>query len=264
MYSLSHKNSFFHERFDWQRLMALLSAVLCSLIASSTGIAEQQAENTADKTAAQVVLLTAHVPPYVAPLGNGVDLVSDKIEGALVDAVNDYLESRNISYDLVMLPWSAAYRRALATPNALVFPLDRTPSRENDFHWIKHLQTNKYFIYGVSPSAEFGTTMSDIIDENGQVSCTLNSIQCELLVEMGLPEENILRLEGASIPDRYRLLVRNRNQYSIFDPIVLNFLLEKHRLDGEKLIKLIKAGERKSYLAASIGTSPDMIEALNE
>ncbi|MBO6504209.1 MAG: hypothetical protein JJ850_11340 [Kordiimonadaceae bacterium] len=244
--------------------MALLCALQCSLTVSAAGFAEQGVETTADKTAAQVVLLTAHVPPYVAPLGNGVELVSDKIEGPLVDAVVDYLEGRSVSYDLVMLPWSAAYRRALATPNALVFPLDRTLSREDDFHWIKHLQTNEYFIYGVSPSAQFGTTISDIVDENGQVSCTLNSIQCELLVEMGLPEENILRLEGASIPDRYRLLVRNRNQYSIFDPIVLSFLLKKHRLDGEKLIKLIKAGERESYLAASINTSPEMIEALNK
>lgn len=212
----------------------------------------------------QVILLTAHVPPYVAPLGNGVETVSDQIEGELVHQVLEHLGLRGITYDLVMLPWSAAYRRALATPNALLFPLDRTPSREKNFHWIKELHTHEYFIYGVKQSSEVASSISDIISLNGQVSCTMNSIQCELLVENGLPEENIIRFEGASIPDRYRLLVRNRTQYSIFDPVVLDFLLKKHNLDGEMLVKLVKAGERKSYLAASVGASQDMIEALTK
>lgn len=231
-------------------------------IISATATARQFADVRVNRTPAQVVLLTAHVPPYVAPLGNGVETVSDQIEGQLVHPVLEHLGLSGLTYDLVMLPWSAAYRRALTTRNALVFPLDRTPSRENQFHWIKELWTHEYFIYGVSNLPEIATTISDIVRQNGQVSCTLNSIQCELLLESGLPEENILRFEGASIPDRYRLLVRNRTQYSIFDPVVLKFLLQKHQLDENNLTKLVKAGERKSYLAASVDASPEIVELL--
>lgn len=237
-------------------------SLLISSVGISVGFARQASASMSPDTPPQAILLTAHVPPYVAPLGNGIELVSDKVEGILVDTVTSYLRDQNISYDLAMLPWSAAYRRVLATRNALIFPLDRTPSREEKFRWIKELYTHEYFIYGVTSSSEIATSTSDIIRLNGQVSCTLNSIQCELLVENGLPEENILRLEGASIPDRYRLLERNRNQYSIFDPVVLDFLLIKHQLDKSKLTKLFKAGEKKSYLAISTAASQELVDAL--
>lgn len=36
-------------------------------------------------------------------------------------------------------PWARAYRAAKATPGALLYPVARTPERENDFIWLGEL-----------------------------------------------------------------------------------------------------------------------------
>lgn len=225
-----------------ERLWQFLACIsVC--FAASAGAAGQNAADT-------VTVFTAHVPPYVAPVG-GTDLTSNSVEGLLVPSVTDMLQGLDVRYEMMLLPWSATYRRVLATPSALIFPLDRTPERENQFHWIKSLHTNEYFIYGIRDVIDPNTTIEDIAALGASVSCTKNSVQCELLKEAGLTPATILALEGATIPDRYRLMIRNRNLFSVFDPNVFDFLMKKHGLDGERLVRLQKVGERKSYLAAN-------------
>jgi len=200
-------------------------------------------------------LYTASIPPYTAPAPGG------GVKGTLVPVVYGFLEERGIRFRASLLPWSAAYRRAESNPNALIFPLDRTAVREDKFHWILPLETTHYYLYGLRGYAKPGTSFEDIVRAGDKVSCTRNSIQCQLLVRNGVPDANILRIEGASIPERRNLIVRKRNYYSVFDPVVYERLTTQNGIDGSRLIRLMKVGEMTSYLAANKGLH---VHALNK
>ncbi len=123
-----------------------------------------------------IKLFTGHVPPYVAPVGNGTETVSMQIEGILAAEVFAFLEEKQVAVEVQMLPWSAAYRRTLETPNSLVFPLDRIPEREGKFIWLKTLHANEYYLYGQADLADPQVTLKEIAASGGQVSYTRNSV----------------------------------------------------------------------------------------
>lgn len=196
--------------------------------------------------AIEIDVYTAAIPPYVTQK-NGV------LIGSLVPVVNTYVAERGFKARMTLLPWSAAFRRTVATPNSLLFPVDRTAAREDLFHWLKPLVTTHYYLYGLKDVVNPETTLADVIASGALVSCTLNSIQCEILLQNGVPNENILRIEGASIRRRLTLMVAERNYYTVFDPEVFADLTIRQNLASEELIQLHKIGEKTSYLAASKG-----------
>ncbi|WP_210644412.1 MULTISPECIES: transporter substrate-binding domain-containing protein [unclassified Pseudomonas] len=50
-------------------------------------------------------------------------------------------------YRMSLYPWARAYEKALHEPNVLIFPLDRTPAREELFKWVGeiHRVTTKFY-----------------------------------------------------------------------------------------------------------------------
>lgn len=221
--------------------LLLWAALLPALLSGRALYAEPGLETGTGR----YMVFTAYIPPYVAP-GKGGEII-----GSLVAPVEAFLNARKVPYKMALLPWSATYRRAVENPHALIFPVDRTAAREDRFHWIKPLVTTHYYIYGLRDKVAPTTTLEDIRTNGDLVSCTKNSIQCELLLKSGIADENILRIEGASITDRFNLMVRNRNFFTVFDPLVFAKLVERDTLDADRLIKLEKVGDMTSYLAAN-------------
>ena len=204
----------------------------------------------------EIEVYTAAIPPYVTQQ-KGV------LVGSLVPVVNQYLEERGFKANMSLLPWSAAFRRTIATPNSLLFPVDRTPAREELFHWLKPLVTTNYYLYGLKGTVDPDTTIADVIENGALVSCTLNSIQCEILLQNGVPDEKIMRIEGASIRRRLTLMVAERYYYTVFDPEVFADLTVRQSLASDELIQLHKIGEKKSYLAASKDMPGVLLERLS-
>lgn len=243
---------------NFTRSTSLQRSIICLTYAVFVACGAVRA---AEDQAQTVAIYTGHVPPYVAP-ANGIAEISEDIVGTIMPKVTQYLSARGVEPNITLLPWSAAFRRARGSKAGLIFPLDRTAEREHQFHWITPLSVNAYHIYGLADGVGSIQTVQDIVSLSGQVSCTSNSVQCSILREVGLPPENILTLEGATIPDRYKLMVRQRNLFSIFDPLVFEFLMTKHGLESSRLRRLIKVGERTAYLAAPMGTDPDLLARL--
>ncbi len=228
-------------------LFVRLGILLVSTSALASAFLAARAQTT---DPAVFEIYTAHIPPYVAPI-DGFSLTSNKVTGSLTLIVTEYFSSRGLQYNLVMLPWSATYKRVQASPNGLIFPLDRTEEREDLFHWIVPLHTNEYYVYGLKGKAPQGLSLQKVAQDGAQVSCTKHSVQCTLLAQGGLPEENILRVEGSKIPDCFQMIMRGRNLYSVFDPLVFETLAKERQSDSNKLVRLFKVGERTSYLAAN-------------
>ncbi|TNE67598.1 MAG: hypothetical protein EP335_01465 [Alphaproteobacteria bacterium] len=185
-----------------------------------------------------------------------------ELVGELVPVVHVYLAGRGFEAKAVLLPWSAAYRRTIAGPNALLYPVDRTAAREDQFHWIKPLITTSYYLYGLKDKVDPSASLADIVTSGAMISCTQNSIQCELLLQHGVPDTSILRIEGASIKRRFTLMVNERNYYSVFDPLVYDYLSKSQNFDASNLVQLQKLGEMTSYLAASKAMQDDLLMRL--
>lgn len=231
----------------WRVVFLLLSCMMSALL--STVGSRAQSDGTYD-------IYTANIPPYVGPGPDG------KVIGTLVPVVEKYFTERNLPYKMNMLPWSAAFRRTMSKSSALIFPIDRTPARENQFMWITPLITSHYYLYGLRSDVPANTSVDEIRGSNALISCPSNAIQCELLLNAGFAEENLLRLEDLSVPQRYRLILSGRNAYSVFDPEVYDSLMARDGLDGDKLIRLGKVGEIQGYLAAHKNMPAPLMERL--
>jgi len=225
----------------------LLSCTMSVLL--STAALRAQSDETYD-------IYTANIPPYVGPGPDG------KVIGTLVPVVEKYFTERGLPYKMNMLPWSAAFRRTMSKSSALIFPIDRTPARENLFMWITPLITSHYYLYGLRSDVPAKTSIDKIRGSNALISCPSNAIQCELLLNAGFAEKNLLRLEDLSVPQRYRLILNGRNAYSVFDPKVYDSLMARDGLDGSKLIRLGKVGEIQGYLAANKNMQAPLVERL--
>jgi len=60
--------------------------------------------------------------------------LNDKSGGEATDFVRAVLEHAEIDYQLQYLPWRRTYSRALNQREILIYPLARSPDREDDFH----------------------------------------------------------------------------------------------------------------------------------
>ncbi|WP_339492688.1 MULTISPECIES: substrate-binding periplasmic protein [unclassified Pseudomonas] len=64
-------------------------------------------------------------------------LHDDKVVGPGSRIAEETLKNAQLTdYSLTLYPWARAYEKALHEPNVLIFPLDRTPAREQLFKWV--------------------------------------------------------------------------------------------------------------------------------
>ncbi|WP_262695943.1 type 2 periplasmic-binding domain-containing protein [Kordiimonas aquimaris] len=199
---------------------------------------------------------TAFVPPYAQPEPD------NKVSGTLVSVVSEYMKGRQLNHKITLLPWSAAYRRTELNQHALLFPVDRTPEREDAFHWIKSLAVAEYYLYGIAGTDLAAVSLDEAIASDGLVTCGTNSIQCQILTTQGFENKSIVRIEDASVQKRYELMMNGRNQYTVFDPKVYEDLTKRHGLDPNKLVKMHKISELNSYLAANKDMPTHALESL--
>lgn len=239
------------------QFIALKLVLLTSILISLDGITCAQAQNQPQSDVLDEVfqVFAPASMPYVDGLG-------ENFEPDAMLKTKRYLDARNINYEVIFLPWSAAYKRVALHPRGLIVPIDRTPARESSFHWLSQVVVSDYYLYGVSGQHSPSTTLREAKESGAVISCGSNFAQCEVLEEAGIQRRNILFAENASVPVRYRLMINGRAEYTIFDPVVYEAICREKGLDPDRLIKLQKVGEQTAYLAASKGLSKPYLDAL--
>ncbi len=61
---------------------------------------------------------------------------SQENSGFLIEVVMEMTKVMGLKPKVQFLPWKRAQLMTIATPNAVIFPLTRTPSREPNYRWI--------------------------------------------------------------------------------------------------------------------------------
>ncbi|MFL6609713.1 MAG: substrate-binding periplasmic protein [Pseudomonas sp.] len=75
-------------------------------------------------------------------------MLDDKLVGPGIHIASDTLKSADLGdFHMTLYPWARAYEMALREPNVLIFPLDRTPAREQLFKWVGeiHRSTSRFY-----------------------------------------------------------------------------------------------------------------------
>ncbi len=91
---------------------------------------------------------TVHVVTETSYLTRVVD---GKPTGLAVDIVESSLKNAGLQLSSTdIFPWARAYQLALREPNTLIFPMARTPEREQLFKWAGELQKIHYYFFKLS------------------------------------------------------------------------------------------------------------------
>ena len=87
----------------------------------------------------------------------------NKVVGPGIRIAEETLKNAQLTdYSLSLYPWARAYEKALHEPNVLIFPLDRTPAREQLFKWVGEIHRVASRLYKMRDSE--GITVNNLED----------------------------------------------------------------------------------------------------
>lgn len=204
----------------------------------------------------RLLVLTNFVPPYAMSNDRG------RVTGMDVELVRAWLDASEIDYTISMTSWSAAYKQTLERDNVLLFPLDRVREREGDFTWLNRLRAQQYYIYSRSEPVFDRLTLDSMLDEDWQVACAQQSVQCRFLTRMGLSDDRILSGPSMAIPQRMQMLQAGEIDLTIFDDAVFGFIQAQDDRLTDQLSRRFHVGETHSWIAGGGSLDPALMARL--
>jgi len=107
-----------------------------------------------------------------------------KVVGLHTRLVKHILDSLDIQYTLNAYPWARSYQLAQSKPNVLIYTINRTPHREQSFHWIGQFPlTNKVSFFRLANPLLTSTDFSQL--HKLRVGTQINSANDQYLTQRG-------------------------------------------------------------------------------
>ena len=123
--------------------------------------------------------------------------------GILMELVMEMSKHLDISPNVQFFPWKRAQNNAIKTPNAIIFPLTRTKSRESQYNWVC-----KLFDVPVMFINKRGRSVINSLEDArllSKIASVIGSAQGERIKTYQL--ENVTQVKGSAL---YRLLNSGR------------------------------------------------------
>lgn len=210
----------------------------------------------ADRTDLSVV--SEDWPPYNYLGSNGDP------QGLSTDIVKAVLRQAGLPARIQIYPWARALFLARNKPNTLIYSMARSREREAHFIWIGELvRRNDWFYRATGHRSVAPATLSEV------KSC------CSVcLVNKDIVEEDLLRqgfeprkhyVTTASFGDCMKMVQNGSVQLLVNSPIDLAWEIRNHpdvKTGFEPVLPLTSSNQEPLYLAASLGTSPDIVRRL--
>lgn len=159
------------------RFTVLCSIVLCST--SATGIQEEHSDASPE------------VRVYI-------DISSKKYFSGQPTPepfrrLKSLLKRSGVTYDIVYMPWGRALANIHNDRNSLIYQLLRTPDRENEYIWLMEATDAEPMKLVGRKGLNERVLFDDIKAGKYTAACYMDSAQCDLLVDFGFREGNLLR-----------------------------------------------------------------------
>jgi ABC-type amino acid transport substrate-binding protein len=87
-----------------------------------------------------------------------------EITGFGSDIAKEIMKRNRLFVDIKLSTWSNGYELALINPNFCLFTMDRTPARENLFHWVGPIGTNSTYFYTLAGSSIVINSIEDAMN----------------------------------------------------------------------------------------------------
>lgn len=87
-----------------------------------------------------------------------------EITGYGSDIAKEIMKRNRLFVDIKLSTWSNGYELALINPNFCLFTMDRTPARENLFHWVGPIGTNSTYFYTLAGSSIVINSIEDAMN----------------------------------------------------------------------------------------------------
>ena len=206
---------------------------------------------------AEPVLLTEDLPPLQV-VSNG-----QIVSGLAYQRVQQLLTMANVHLRPQVLPWARLYKRLNTEPNVLVFSLVRTPEREAQFIWLAPLFYMELSIYSL---AERKLTAHELNDMHAYITgVKRDDVVTDYLINQKFSFGSSL-FEVKNTEDTIKLLLRQRVDFIPATPMIIQAVCQSLGCTEQdfKLNFTINELPQKFYLAASLGTSPELVARIQQ
>ncbi len=152
--------------------------------------------------------------------------------------------------------WKNAYNMALVHPNVVLFSAERTPRREDKFHWVGPVGRNTALFYARQGSDIEVKTLDDARQVEAIGTTT------DWFTEQHLQRQGFDNLVSSPDPtDSVRKLVNGDVQLAIFTDITVPAIVEEAGYSMKDLKPVLPVTSTDFYIALSRGTPRDRVEA---
>ncbi len=181
-----------------------------------------------------------------------------RVAGTATERVQAILAAAGEVGVIEIYPWARAYRAARATPGALLYPVARTPEREDDFIWLGELIDYDVRLWRLASRADIAPmTLGDVAKLT--VGGLTDDVKTGYLQARGVPvalqsdEETLLTM-----------LIAGRIDLMPADRVSFLARLQRHALPAGDFVPALALPEisRPLYLAMTRGGDPALVRKL--
>jgi len=179
-----------------------------------------------------------------------------KPSGFVTDMVREIAKRRNISDNIILTSWKNAYNMTLLHPNLILFSAERTPERENLFHWVGPVGKNSSILYSKKGSGIKVNSLENAREIEAIATTT------DWFTEQYLKGEGFTNLVSSSDPaENVRQLMNGEVQLSIFTDITIPEIVNRTGYSLDDLEPVLTVHETYFFIAISKDTPLEEVKA---
>jgi polar amino acid transport system substrate-binding protein len=203
----------------------------------------------------KLLLLTEEWTPYNFTL-------NDEIVGIHTELVVMAVERAGFDYELQILPWQRALRRALKYRNALLFTTNRTAQREQQFKWIGPLVEQDVSFYHLKSRQDIQIrNLSDL--EKYSIAVSQGGSIEGYLKENGLKENhNFFTYSGET--QGFKMLLSGHVDLLPGSQTSIAYQLNIQQIGEEQLVRAYTLLTTQYYVAINKQTPDDVVNRIQQ
>lgn len=176
--------------------------------------------------------------------------------GFVTDMVREITDRLDEAGSIRLTSWNNAYEMAKLHPNVVLFSAERTPEREDLFHWVGPVGQNKAIFY----AKEGSKVDMDSLDDAREVAAIATTTGW--FTEQHLQREGFTNLLSSPEPtENVRQLMNGEVELSIFTDVTVPEIVEEAGYEMGDLVPVLTVTQTEFYIAMSKGTPQARVSA---
>lgn len=238
-----------------QKVILIVLMVFSFFQFSSVALAQEVSETEE----ADVKIYVANTLLLQDEKGNSTEI------GRKLDFVKKRFELDQLKYQVRMTNWARVLQEVSSQSNAIIFNMARTSEREENYHWVFHLdykENDELRLYHRNEEKFNNLSKENILAADFTALCINGAANCSQLLEFGFPNHRITRIPNLLTMNQEQMTLRKRADYFIsYESDVLfnlNLLGEK----PDALISEINLPKSQRYVTAPKSHNPELLDRL--